>query len=872
MLKASQRAAHKEHKERRTSAALLCYNQIMENYLKQFEKCLQHEPSFCSAACPFNMDVDAFISRLQEGRFNAAYKSYRDATGFPFIAAEICTAHCRESCLCNAVRGGNADQGGDAIDLLALERATLAYATRIEPTRYNVPGKNKSAAIIGAGISGMACALRLATKKYNVTIYEKTDRTGGTLLDEIDSDIVREDFARQMEPLNYTVRFNSEVTSLDDVIRQGYKDNEDAAAANASGVASVMRAHTTHGATDLTGTYDAIYIATGKGGNDFGIGAGDPESGDGLCTLIGETAVFLGGSLVGADKTQSLADGLRISTAIDNYTLTKLLKYPEYQPSNIAIDETQYVKTTAVKPSGALYSKEEAVEEAKRCMKCQCKACRLHCDLTDYLHKWPLRLKDEIIATTAPGKSELHATPAVRTINMCTHCGLCRETCPEDIDLDGLIQAARIRMHKLDKMPWGFNDFFLRDMSFTNSEAAYVCLAPEDAETNGACRFAFFPGCQLGASSPELVLRSYELLLKIDPSTGIMIGCCGVPAQWAGDEELQKQALSKIRADWERLNKPTMILACPTCRKTFSKFLPEIKTTFIYDVIAAADGAAAADSASAVYAASCNAVAGSDYSVFDACSTAADDSVRTSVRRICERLGIKLTPLPVQEKWTACCSYGGHGDLADPAFTKFVREKRISEGELPYITYCINCRDSFLREGKEAVHVLDLLFGLDPRLVTVTRRRENRTELKEKLLRIRGVTATAASCLDGAETIGTDLYNADLSDAAGITLEISDAIRQKLSSEYILESEVADVVGFCERTGRTIHDTEADTFTGYRKIGNLTYWVEYRRTGTADTSDTSETSGTYELLNAYTHRMEIELEMIWNGEKIDIER
>ena len=784
------------------------------------------------------MDVDTFISRLQEGRFNAAYKSYRDATGFPFIAAEICTAQCRESCLRNAVRGG------EPIKLLALERATLKNAIRTEPTRYNVPGKNKSVAIIGAGISGMACALRLATKKYNVTVYEKTDHSGGTLLDEIDPAIVEDDFARQMKYLDYKIRFNSEITSLDDVIKQGYKDNE-AAAAKTSGVASVMRAHTTHGATDLTGTYDAIYVATGKGGNDFGIGAGDPDSGDGLCTLIGETAVFLGGSLVGSDKTQSLADGLRISTAIDNYTLTKLLKYPEYRTSNIAIDETQYLETAAVTPEGFMYSKEEAVEEAKRCMKCQCKACRLHCDLTDYLHKWPLRLKDEIIATTAPGKSELHATPAVRTINMCTHCGLCRETCPEDIDLDGLIQAARVRMHKLDKMPWGFNDFFLRDMAFTNSESAYVCLAPEAAATDGTCRFAFFPGCQIGASSPELVLKSYELLQKIDPSTGIIIGCCGVPAQWAGDEDLHEQALAKIRADWERLNKPTMILACPTCRKTFDKLLPEIKTTFIYDVIAAADDAMAAD---------CTASGG--YSVFDACATAADDSVRTSVRSICERLGIKLTPLPVQEKWTACCSYGGHGDLADPAFTKFIREKRISEGELPYITYCINCRDSFLREGKEAVHILDLLFDIKPRLVTVTKRRENRIELKKKLL-------MQCDATDIPSTEPIDAADTSLTDAAGITLEMTDDVRQKLSSEYILESEVADVVGFCERTGRTLHDTKYDTFIGYRKIGNLTYWVEYRPTGTP---------GTYELLNAYTHRMEIELEMIWNGEKIDIER
>lgn len=38
---------------------------------------------------------------------------------------------------------------------------------------------------------------------------------------------------------------------------------------------------------------------------------------------------------------------------------------------------------------------------------------------------------------------------------------------------------------------------------------------------------------------------------------------------------------------------------------------------------------------------------------------------------------------------------------------------RAKEEELPYVTYCVNCRESFAGQGKEAVHILDLLFGLN---------------------------------------------------------------------------------------------------------------------------------------------------------------
>ena len=38
----------------------------------------------------------------------------------------------------------------------------------------------------------------------------------------------------------------------------------------------------------------------------------------------------------------------------------------------------------------------------------------------------------------------------------------------------------------------------------------------------------------------------------------------------------------------------------------------------------------------------------------------------------------------------------------------------------------------------------------------------------------------------------------------------------------------------------------------------MTYWVEYRKNGES-----------FELVNAYSHRMKIELEAVWDGKKVD---
>ena len=49
------------------------------------------------------------------------------------------------------------------------------------PPSYNIPKKDKEIAVIGVGISGMSCALRLATKKYRVHVYEQNEGFGGIL-------------------------------------------------------------------------------------------------------------------------------------------------------------------------------------------------------------------------------------------------------------------------------------------------------------------------------------------------------------------------------------------------------------------------------------------------------------------------------------------------------------------------------------------------------------------------------------------------------------------------------------------------------------------------------------------------------------------
>lgn len=773
----------------------------MNRYLENFEQCLEREIPYCTGECPFDMEILNFIEKASRGSMKAAFKVYRNATGFPRIANALCDAPCKRSC----PRG----EHGGAVELSLLEKASIELTRDTSATDYNIPPKKERIAIIGAGLSGMAALLRLSTKKYTVEVFEKTDRIGGHLWDTLDPSIFQKDFEEQLAHQEYVLHLNTEILDL----------------------------------SQLEG-FDAVYIATGKNGRDFGLLDASGPFGDTFCMEKNGLGCFAGGELIGESPLYALAGGLAIGTVIDNYLKTGNLYYPKGVKKTRMCSGMVQIKEDipAVVPSSdqnrsseagscsGSYTKEEAAAEASRCVCCQCRACRDHCDLLEFTDKWPVRVRDEVVATTLEGKSELKATPAKRLMSMCNQCGICKEVCPEDIDMDGLFLVGRQKMHAQGKMPWPYHDFWLRDMEQANGPEGSLIRAPKGFET---CSYALFPGCQLGASEPELIVKLYDSLLNQHPDTAMFLQCCGVPLLWAGNSEAFHSVLQQIQSHWEDLGKPVMIMGCMTCMKHFKEYLPEIPVISLPELLRQWD----------ISGGCCERT----YAVFDPCSARGEDAARQAVRDLAEDIGITLEPLSDNNQYMTCCGYGGHGDIANPDYREFVISKRAAESKTPYITYCINCRDSFLKQGKEAHHILELLFGEgegQQQLPTVTQRQENRRQLKETLL---------AFFWDEMLELPRKQYP--------VTVDISPKLKEKLDKDRILEEQIIHTVDFCQRHNRTILNEETGTLSGYCTIGYMTYWVEYKVL--------DEAAAHYELVNAYFHRTKIELEAVWNGIKQD---
>ena len=257
----------------------------------------------------------------------------------------------------------------------------------------------------------------------------------------------------------------------------------------------------------------------------------------------------------------------------------------------------------------------------------------------------------------------------------------------------------------------------------------------------------------------------------------------------------------QFRKQWEFYDRPEVVFACPTCKKMFDEYLPEIKGRFLYMLLADLDIRIAPQKQ------------GDPAAVFDPCSAREDINVQLAVRKLSEKAGYELVPLHYEGDMARCCGFGGNSRVVNPEKAYDTAERRIAQGKEMYITYCVNCRDIFAEHGKEAIHILDALLDLSGSrrtVPTVTQRRRNRELLKLTLLK---------------EFCGSkDRPNDD----SRPNVVINDKLKQKLNKTLILEDDIIDVIAYCEVSGSKVRSVRNITFCGYRRVGRMTYWVEYR--------------------------------------------
>ena len=157
--------------------------EVAEGYTEEMAineamRCLNCRKKPCVSGCPVNIKIPAFIAKVAEGDFEAAYNIISEDSSLPAVCGRVCPQE--NQCQGQCVHG----KKGEPVAIGRLERfvadwhAANSGDAEIQPVESN----GHKVAIIGAGPAGLACAGDLVNKGYEVTVYEALHKSGGVLV------------------------------------------------------------------------------------------------------------------------------------------------------------------------------------------------------------------------------------------------------------------------------------------------------------------------------------------------------------------------------------------------------------------------------------------------------------------------------------------------------------------------------------------------------------------------------------------------------------------------------------------------------------------------------------------------------------------
>ena len=130
----------------------------------------------CQEACPVGTNCRGYLNLAAEGRFEEGYILSRDPNPVAAMCAYVCSAPCERAC-----RRGDIDR---PLAIRAMKRFLVEWheASGIPDVMPLITPRSERVAVIGAGPAGLAVSRELATRGYQVTVYDSLPFAGGFML------------------------------------------------------------------------------------------------------------------------------------------------------------------------------------------------------------------------------------------------------------------------------------------------------------------------------------------------------------------------------------------------------------------------------------------------------------------------------------------------------------------------------------------------------------------------------------------------------------------------------------------------------------------------------------------------------------------
>ena len=147
----------------------------VEKLKAQAARCMDCAIPFCHQGCPLGNIIPDWNDLVYREQWRMAIDRLHATNNFPEFTGRLCPAPCEAAC----VLGINDDPVTiKQVELSIIERAFDEGWVKPQPPEKLT---GKTAAVVGSGPAGLACAQQLARAGHAVTVVERDDRIGGLL-------------------------------------------------------------------------------------------------------------------------------------------------------------------------------------------------------------------------------------------------------------------------------------------------------------------------------------------------------------------------------------------------------------------------------------------------------------------------------------------------------------------------------------------------------------------------------------------------------------------------------------------------------------------------------------------------------------------
>jgi Fe-S oxidoreductase len=202
----------------------------------------------------------------------------------------------------------------------------------------------------------------------------------------------------------------------------------------------------------------------------------------------------------------------------------------------------------------------------------------------------------------------------------------------------------------------------------------------------------------MAAHSPDLVMEVYAYLRSVYPDVGLFGNCCAHPAL-----VLEKGRFARYQEILERRFREAgvnrVIVCCPNCAVTLKR-VPGLEVVSIWQVLRRRLPEPKA-----------RGLRLPPLVLHDPCPSRNDPKVQEAAREVLSRLGVVFEEYPDNRGKTLCCGRANMLMVLEPAKSREVLLRRVSQSERDVLTYCFSCVDAFKSAGRGSLHGLDYVFA-----------------------------------------------------------------------------------------------------------------------------------------------------------------